>query len=287
MLAPRIARSAQQPVWVQGTTPEALEAAADALLAAADGVSLTTIRNRDLRAIHRQGPSFDLLENIADAADEEDSAYDLPMPVGRARWGEDEEEEREEGAEEGQDAIDTYAALDQGLGYAVSGIYHTDTRVRRGAPARGVGGDVWNAICSLYPCGGPWRDVLILSAQHGAGASEKIGEMLGLSGRRVRRIQDNLLAWAAAHLDPAQIRDHLDDPITKEQVARRTPSRAGRTPKAVAGRVPRVLVLVERVATPPRTPRPYKQPRPRAPRRRFVDPNQTDMFTDMLLEIAA
>lgn len=247
MLARRIQTPRKPaPIWAGGTTVAELEAAADRLLAEADGVSTQTIRNRNWRATINQGPSVEALSYLAAEHEEEtDTQFDV---VG-------------------------------GNAFSRSG-----TR-RRGGAARGIDIDEWNAILSLAPRGLQDRDVLILSAQHGPGESSKIGEILGLSGRRVRQIQDRLLAWARANLTRAEIDDHLDDPITCEAVARRAPSRAGRKPKAVADRVPRALVLVERVATPPRTPRPYKQPR--APRRRFVDPNQTDMFTDMLLEIAA
>jgi hypothetical protein len=198
-----------------------LEAAADLLLAEADGVSTRTIRNRNWRGIIHQGPSYEALSWLA-AHHEEDT--DTPFQV---------------------------------LG---SDAFRSGTP-RRGGPARAVDRDGWNAIGAAYPLNGPWRDVLVLSAQHGPGESEKIGKIVGLSGRRVRQIQDRLLAWARANLDPAQIEAHLDDQITTECVARRQPSRAGRKPRS---RVPvPVLVLVPKVAAPVRAPRPYKPRRPR------------------------
>lgn len=155
-----------------------------------------------------------------------------------------------------------------------SNAFRSGTR-RRGGAARDLDRDHWNAIAVFYR--GPHRDVLILSAQHGPGESARIGEILGISSRRVRQIQDQILAWARSHLDPAQIRAHLDDPITQEVVARRVPSRAGRKPRR-----PR-LVLVPKVAPgPARKPRPW---RPRRPRAKFVDPAQIDLFLD--LEVAA
>ena len=149
-----------------------------------------------------------------------------------------------------------------------SNAFRSGTR-RRGGAARGMDIDEWNAIAVFYR--GPHRDVLILSAQHGPGESARIGEILGISSRRVRQIQDQILAWARAHLTQAQIEAHLDDPITQEVVARRAPSRAGRKPK---GRVPR-LVLVPKVAGPTKRRRDYK---PRKPRVRPVCEGQLDMF---------
>lgn len=139
----------------------------------------------------------------------------------------------------------------------------------RGGPARAIDRDTWNAIRALVPDDFPDLDVLILSAQWGRGESQKIGEIIGLSPRRVRQIQDRHLAWAKANLSPSEILEHLDDQITREAVARRSPSRAGRKPRR-----PR-LVLVPHEAGPVRARRPYK---PRRPRPRWVDPAQLDMF---------
>lgn len=80
------------------------------------------------------------------------------------------------------------------------------------------------------------------------------------------------MARARAVLDPAAIVAHLDEPITTEAVVPRAPSRRGRKARLA----PRpVLALVPHTPTPLRTPRPY---RPRAPRRRFVDPGQLDFL---------
>jgi hypothetical protein len=212
-----------------------LEAEADRLLAADAGVEVEVFKNRKWRRQIVQGPSFEALAHLAV---QHETETDTPFDV------------------------------------VGSNAFRSGTR-RRGGEARSTDIDKWNAIAAFYPPDGPWRDVLILSAQHGPGESQKIGEILGLSGRRVRQIQDRLLAWARANLTRAEIDAHLDDPITREAVARRLPSRAGRKPKAFAGRVPRVLVLVPKVAVPVRAPRPYK---PRRPRTRFVDPGQVDMF---------
>ena len=146
-------------------------------------------------------------------------------------------------------------------------------KVSQGGPARALDRDIWNAIVALYPLDGPDRDVLIVSAQLGQGESKKIGEKIGISARRVRGKQDERLVWVQAHLSPAEILAHMDDPITTEQVARRAPSRAGRKPKGAPKGIPRFLTLVAISTEPPAPPRQY---RPRCPRRRFVDPRQCD-----------
>ena len=240
MLAPRIARPTPPSVWAGGTTPAELEKEANRLLAAADGIEGEVFKNRTWRKKIVQGPSFEALAHLA--AEHEDKT-DTPFDV------------------------------------VGSNAFRSGTR-RRGGAARATDIDEWNAILSLAPRGLQDRDVLILSAQHGPGESSKIGEILGLSGRRVRQIQDRLLAWARANLTRAEIDDHLDDPITCEAVARRTPSRAGRRPKGAAIRVPSVLVLAPKMAGPAKPKRPY---RPRRPRPRWVDPAQIDLF----LEVAA
>lgn len=244
MLTSRIQRAhTQRPSpWEGGTTPAELEAAADQLLAEADGVSVATIRNRDWRDTLGQGPSYEAL-------------------VWHAQ-----NREKEEDVDE---------SLFDELVMVVASAFRSGGPAARGGPARALDRDTWNAIYSLYPWDGPDRDVLILSAQYGPGESEKIGAILGISGRRVRQIQDQLLAWAKTNLAPAQIDAHLDDPITTERVKRRPPSLAGRKPKATATRVPRFLTLAPVVAGPERAPRPY---RPRRPCPRFLDPNQTNFW---------
>ena len=143
-----------------------------------------------------------------------------------------------------------------------------------GGAVRALGCDEWNAILACYPADAPDRDILVVSAQYGAGESEQIGVRVGLSGRRVRQIQDRLLAWARTHLTPDQILAHLDDPITAEAVVRRRPSRAGRKPKAAVATciAPRFLTLVSR--PPSAAPKPPCVPRRRRPR--YIDPRQVD-----------
>ena len=223
MLAPRVARPTPPSVWAGGTTPAALEKEADRLLAVAEGVEVEVIQNRKWRKRIVQGPSFETLARLA--AEHEDET-DTPFDV------------------------------------VGSNAFRSGTR-RRGGAARGIDIDEWNAILSLAPLALPDRDVLILSAQHGPGESEKIGAILGISGRRVRQIQDQLLAWAKTNLAPAQIDAHLDDPITREAVARRSPSRAGRKPKGAPARIPRFLTLAAMMAGPEKERRPYKPRKPR------------------------
>ena len=102
------------------------------------------------------------------------------------------------------------------------------------APARLLDRDAWNSILGASPRDIKDRDVLVASAQHGAGEAAAIAAMVGISVRQVRNCQDALLAWAREHLDEAAVAAHLDDPITQEAVARRPPSRAGRKPRRVA-----------------------------------------------------
>ena len=102
------------------------------------------------------------------------------------------------------------------------------------APARLLDRDAWNAILGASPRDIKDRDVLVASAQHGAGEGAAIAAMVGISVRQVRNCQDWLLAWAREHLDEAAIAAHLDDPISEERVARRPPSRAGRKPRRAA-----------------------------------------------------
>ena len=237
MLAPRVARPTPPPIWAGGTTPADLEKEADRLLAEADGIEGEGFKNRTWRQKIVQGPSF---EALAHRAAEHEAATDTQFDV-----------------------------------IGSSNAFRSGTR-RRGGPARTLDRDHWNAIAAAYPIDGPDRDVLILSAQYGPGESQKIGAIVGLSSRRVRQIQDQILAWARTYLTPAQIAAHMDDAITQEQVARRRPSRAGRRPKGtVTVRAPRVLVLAPKMAGPAKLKRPY---RPRRPRPRFADPAQIDMF---------
>lgn len=239
MLTSRIQHPHTSPAapWAGGTTPAELEAAADRLLAEADGVSVATIRNRDWRDTLGQGPSYEALAWHA------------------------QNREKEEDADE---------SLFDELGMVVASSFRSGGPVARGGPARALDRDTWNAIHALYPLDGPDRDVLTLSACYGRGESETIGKILGISGRRVRQIQDRHLAWAKANVSPSEILEHLDDPITTEVVARRSPSRAGRKPRR-----PPALVLVPKVVELPRIHRHYK---PRRPRPRVADPGQVDMF---------
>lgn len=170
----------------------ALEAAATAFLAQAEGVKSSTVKNRDWRKIIHQGPSYEALAYLGtNPKTLEDNGIDL--------------------------------------GIVAASPFH-DT-VARGNPARALDRNEWNAILSLYPLDGPDRDVLILSAQIERKNAKKIGKQVGLCERRVRQIQDRIAAWAGAHLGPSDLLAHRDDPITTEPVVRRAPSRAGRKPK--------------------------------------------------------
>lgn len=218
-------------------SPAALDAAATAFLADAEGVKCSTVRNRGWRSVIQQGPSWEKMSYLGtDPETFEDNGTDLGI-VAASPWR------------------DTAAP---------------------GNPARALDRDEWNAILSLYPSGLPDRDVLILSSQIEAKNAKKIGEQVGLSGRRVRQIQDRIAAWTRAHLDPAAIVAHLDDPLPTEKVKRRPPSRAGRKPKGGAPKkMPRFLVLVPREVEPPKPQRTYK---PRKPRTWAATPGQLDMW---------
>ncbi len=148
-------------------------------------------------------------------------------------------------------------------------IFQTD-KVYPGGPARALDCDEWNAIHVLAPSDLPDHDVLTLSAKYGRGESVKIGKEVGLSGRRVRQIQDWQSEWADTHLTRADRDAHLDDPLPTEEVKRRPLSRAGRKPKRLATPI---LMLAPRVPLPPKAPRRVAS---RRPRRRFVDPRQCD-----------
>ena len=102
------------------------------------------------------------------------------------------------------------------------------------APARLLDSDAWNAILGATPTDLPGRDVLVASAQLGQGATRAIAAVVGISQRQARNIQNHILAWARANLDPNDVAAHLDDPITDEPIARRPPSRAGRKPRGWA-----------------------------------------------------
>ena len=147
----------------------------------------------------------------------------------------------------------------------------------RGNPARSLDRNAWNAIRVLAPVDWPDKDVLIASAQYET--SEKIGEIVGRCPRRVRQIQDRLIARARAILDPADILAHLDDPLLPLTVVvpTRAPSRRGRKARGAPPRPPRFLTLAPHIPKPPRARRPY---RPRGRRARWVDPLQTDMFQE-------
>ncbi len=108
------------------------------------------------------------------------------------------------------------------------------------APARLLDRDAWNAILGAAPRDLQNRDVLIASAQCGRGEAAAIADMVGISVRQVRNCQDALLAWTRANLTEAAIAAHLDDPITRETVTRRPPSRAGRKPR----RAPAIMGVV-------------------------------------------
>ena len=150
--------------------------------------------------------------------------------------------------------------------------------VAPGNPARALDRDEWNAILSLAPLDLQDRDVLILSAQVEGKNAEKIGEQVGLSGRRVRQIQDRLAAWAGANLDPATRAAHLDDPLPMGVVVpRRPPTRRGRKARGAAPRPPRFLVLAPHTPAPSRPRRPS---RPRVRRPRWVEPGQLDCFEE-------
>ena len=260
----------------------ARNAATQAWLDHAQGLKPETTKNRDFRETCGQGPSYDLLSNRSENNSEDFDPRDHdPDPDVRRRAGEG--EDMTGGGEVSEETGDEFIAIDTpsgGLGFATANPFCTDTRVARGGPARNRDRNAWNAILALYPLNGRDRDVLVASAQCGAGASKQIGILVGLSGRRVRTLQDKLLKWALRNLTSADLRSHRDDPTTTEIVTRRLPSRAGRKPKAAALTIPRVLVLVPHEAGPAKPRRDYK---PRKPRGRFVDPAQVDMF----LEVAA
>ncbi len=141
--------------------------------------------------------------------------------------------------------------------------------------ARDLDCNQWNAILALYPQNGRDRDVLSSSARYGAGESEKIGNEVGRSARRVRQIQDWHWDWAKANTTIEDLAAHLDDPLPTVTVTQRPPSRAGRKRKTSSGNdlAAHTLMLAPRVPPPPKASCRVTICRPR---RRFVDPRQCD-----------
>lgn len=224
-------------------TPAALEAAATAFLAQAEGVKCSTVSNRGWRSVIKQGPSADALVFL----------------------GTDQE---------------TLVDNEKDLGIVAGGVFRTaDDRPAPGNPARSLDRYQWNAIRVLAPHDLPNHDVLTLSASlgfGGRGSAKRIGRVVGLSDRMVRKIQDRHAAWAAENLDPAALVAALDAGLPRDDmvVPRRTPSRRGRKARLA---VRPVLTLVPNIPEPARPRQPY---RPRARPPRWVDPLQTDMFQD-------
>ena len=234
------------PPWAGFTPTEArawidqaggIDAAADLILSF--GHSPRYQSNRDFRETHTQGPSLDVLLGLANTREEEDEA---PTDF----------EETETPFRANQTKVASLAVT-----------------------ARDLDCDQWNAILALYPLDGRDRDVLVSSARHGAGESEKIGNEVGLSGRRIRQIQDRHWDWAKANTTIEERAAHLNDPLPTAIVAKRLPSRAGRKRKMSPGNDPAtpILSLVPRVPSPPKAPR---RATSRRPRQRFVDPRQCD-----------
>lgn len=214
-----------------------IDAAADLILSF--GHSPRYQSNRDFRETHTQGPSLDVLLDLANTREEEDEA-----PTGL--------EETETPFRANQTKVASLAVT-----------------------ARDLDCNQWNAILALYPQNGRDRDVLRSSARHGAGESEKIGNEVGRSARRVRQIQDWQWDWAKANTTIEERAAHLDDPLPTAIVTKRPPSPAGRKRKASPGNAPAtpILMLVPRVPSPPKASR---RATSRRSRRRFVDPRQYD-----------
>ena len=236
--------SIQQRPHTPRLSPAALDAAATAFLAEAEGVKSSTIRNRDWRSIIHQGPSADALAYLETKTDDQDTFDD-----------------------NGND-----------LGITGGNAFRTaDDRPAPGNPARALDCNGWNAIRVLAPPDFPDMDVLTLSSQSrfGRGQANEIGKAVGLSGRMVRKIQDRHVAFSKT-LDPAALIEALDAALPDGVVVpRRAPSRRGRKRMGAPPRPPRFLTLVPHTPEPARPPRPY---RPRASRRRFVDPGQLDFL---------
>lgn len=227
--------AAQKRAWI--VQAGGIDAAADLILSF--GHSPRYQSNRDFRETHTQGPSLDVLLDLANTREEEDEA-----PT--------EFEETETPFRANQTKVASLAVT-----------------------ARDLDCDQWNAIRALYPHNGRDWDVLVSSARHGAGESEKIGNEVGRSARRVRQIQDWQWDWAKANTTIEERAAHLDDPLPIEEVTKRPLSHAGRKPKMSPGNAPAtpILMLVPRVPPSPQTPRRATSRRPRG---RFVDPRQYD-----------
>ena len=193
-------------------------------------------KNRDFRETHTQGPSLDVLLDLANTRREEDEA---PADIG--------------GSE----------TLFRG------------NQTNWAGTARDLDCNQWNAILALYPQNGRDRDVLSSSARYGAGESEKIGNEVGRSARRVRQIQDWHWDWAKANTTIEDLAAHLDDPLPTVTVTQRPPSRAGCKRKTSSGNdlAAHTLMLAPRVPPPPKASCRVTICRPR---RRFVDPRQCD-----------
>ncbi|MDA8191460.1 MAG: hypothetical protein M0Z68_08370 [Gammaproteobacteria bacterium] len=233
------------PPWAGLTPTEArawidqaggIDAAADLILSF--GHSPRYQSNRDFRETHTQGPSLDVLLDLANTPGEEDKAS--------------------------TDIEDTETLFR---------VNRTNSVVT----ARDLDCDQWNAIRALYPHNGRDWDVLVSSARHGAEESEKIGNEVGLSGRRIRQIQDWHWDWAKANTTIEERAAHLDDPLPTARVTKRLPSRAGRKRKMSLDPdndlAAPILILVPRVPPPPKASRRATSHRLR---RRFVDPRQCD-----------
>ena len=194
--------------------------------------------NRDFRETHTQGPSLDVLLDIGNTREEDEASTDF--------------EDTETPFRANQTKVASLAVT-----------------------ARDLDCDQWNAILALYPHNGRDRDVLVSSARHGVGESEKIGNEVGLSGRRVRQIQDWHWDRAQANTTIEERAAHLDDPLPTAIVTKRPPSRAGRKRKTSPGNdlATPISMLAPRVPPPPKAPR---RATSRRPRRRPEDPRQTD-----------
>ena len=195
--------------------------------------------NRDFRETHTQGPSLDVLLDIGNTREEDEAPTDF--------------EDTETPFRANQTKVASLAVT-----------------------TRDLDCDQWNAILALYPHNGRDRDVLVSSARRGAGESEKIGNEVGLSGRRIRQIQDWHWDWAKANTTIEERAAHLDDRLPTARVTKRPPSRAGRKRKTSPGNdlATRILILV------PYVPAPHKARHPvtirRAPRTVVDDPWQLD-----------
>jgi hypothetical protein len=225
-------------------SPAALEAAATAFLAEAEGKKASTIRNRGWRSVIQQGRSYEGLTYLGTNPQTlEDNGIDLGIVGGNA-------------------------------------FRTADDRPAPGNPARAFDCNFWNAIRILAPTDLRDMDVLTLSSQTkfgGRGQARAIGKAIGLSDRMVRKIQDRHAAWAAENLDPAALVAALDADLPPNDmvVPRRVPSRRGRKARGAPPRPPRFLVLAPHTPAPSRAPRPY---RPRVRRPRFVDPRQMNFL---------